>query len=72
MSFMLRLDPESLNRRIKVRRDDDDKVPVTIEFDGHDRQDGVATIDLSQHHAEHLYDELGKVLGKIPMAQEIS
>jgi hypothetical protein len=72
MSFMLRLDPESLNHRIAVRRDDDESVPVTLEFDGKDRLDGVATIDLSQHHAEHLYDELGKVLGKVPMAQEIS
>jgi hypothetical protein len=29
-------------------------------------------IALSRAHAEHLYAELGKVLGKIPMAQEIS
>lgn len=30
------------------------------------------TVGMSTAHAEHLYDELGKVLGKIPMAQEIS
>jgi hypothetical protein len=49
---------------------DDDM--VTVGF----HQRGCVVSDFKTHlgheHAEHLYAELGKVLGKIPMAQEIS